>query len=279
MLSTSIGLVDFTPEHLEGAMLLSRQAGWPHRREDWAMVLALSAGVVALEGDRVVGTTLVTRYGGEAATINMVIVDAAMRGRGIGRRLMDFALQACDGRDCRLVATQDGLPLYEKLGFHATGEILQHQGIATQAAAASAGVDWATADDIAAISKLDQAAFGADRGALLALLSKQGRIAVLRDEGQPSGFAAIRTFGRGEVAGPVVATTPDDARILLSFLFAARPGAFLRVDTPRASGLTSWLAEQGLAHVGGGVAMRRGGHASGQAAGVQTFALASQALG
>jgi hypothetical protein len=79
--------------------------------------------------------------------------------------------------------------------------------------------------------------------------------------------------------GPVVAAPGNDARMLMSFLFAARPGAFLRVDTPRTSGLAPWLAEQGLAHVGGGIAMRRGGHASGQAAGVQTFALASQALG
>jgi predicted N-acetyltransferase YhbS len=277
MLTTSIELVDFTPEHLEGAMLLSRQAGWPHRREDWAMVLALSAGVVALDGDQVVGTTLVTRYGREAATINMVIVDTAMRGRGIGRRLMDFALQASESRDCRLVATQDGLPLYEQLGFRTSGKILQHQGVPRQAVA-PADVDWAMADDIAAIARLDRAAFGADRGALIGLLSEQGRLAVLRQERRLSGFAAIRAFGRGEVAGPVVAATADDARMLLSFLFATRPGAFLRVDTPQASGLAPWLAEQGLAHVGGGIAMRRGGHASGRAAGVQTFALASQAL-
>lgn len=278
MLTTSIELVAFTPEHLDGAMLLSRGAGWPHRREDWAMMLALSTGVVALDGDKVVGTTLVTRYGREAAAINMVIVDTTMRGRGIGRRLMDFALQASEGRECRLVATQEGLPLYEKLGFRAGGEILQHQGI-PQPAVAPAGVDWATADDTAAIAMLDQAAFGADRGALVALLAERGRFAVLRKAGRPSGFAAIRAFGRGEVVGPVVATTDDDAGMLVSFLFAARPGAFLRVDTPHASGLAPWLTEQGLAHVGGGMAMRRGGHAPGQPAGVQTFALASQALG
>jgi predicted N-acetyltransferase YhbS len=279
MLTTSIELVDFTREHLDGALLLSRQAGWPHRREDWAMMLTISGGVVALDGDRVVGTALVTRYGRATAAINMVIVDTATRGHGIGRRLMDFALQASEGRDCRLTATQDGLPLYEKLGFRACGEILQHQGIAREAAIARPGVDWATADDIAAIAKLDQAAFGADRGALMALLCEQGRFAVLRQEGRPSGFAAIRSFGRGEVVGPVVAATGNDARMLISFLCAARPGAFLRVDTPRTSGLAAWLAEQGLAHVGSGIAMRRGAHASGQAAGVQTFALASQALG
>jgi predicted N-acetyltransferase YhbS len=278
MRTTSIELVAFTPKHLDGAMLLSRQAGWPHRREDWAMVLALSAGVVALDSDRVVGTTFVTRYGREAAAINMVIVDSVMRGRGIGRRLMDFALHACEGRECRLAATKEGLPLYEKLGFRASGEILQYQGIPHQATA-PAGVDWATVDDIATIASLDRTAFGADRGALIALLSGQGRFAVLRQQGQLSGFAAIRAFGRGEVVGPVVAATADDARLLVSFLFAARPGAFLRVDTHRASGLAPWLTEQGLAHVGGGVAMRRGGYASGRAAGVQTFALASQALG
>ncbi|NGO50812.1 GNAT family N-acetyltransferase [Allomesorhizobium camelthorni] len=279
MLTTSIELVDFAPEHLEGAMLLSRQAGWPHRRDDWAMVLALSAGIVALEGDRVVGTTLVTRYGREVATINMVIVDAAMRGHGIGRRLMDCALQASEGRDCRLTATQDGLPLYEKLGFRSSGEILQHQGTLRQAAVAPADVDWATVEDIAAIAKLDQAAIGADRGALIALLSEHGRLAVLQHQGRPSGFAAVRAFGRGEVVGPVVAATADEARILISFLFAARSGAFLRLDTPYASGLAPWLAAQGLAHVGGGIAMRRDGHRPAQAAGVQTFALASQALG
>jgi GNAT superfamily N-acetyltransferase len=93
-----IEFADFAPEHLHGAVLLSRQAGWPHRREDWPTVLALSAGFVALEGDRVAGTALVTRYGSEAATIHMVIVDTAMRGRGIGRRLMHFALLAVEGR-------------------------------------------------------------------------------------------------------------------------------------------------------------------------------------
>ncbi len=33
-----------------------------------------------------------TPYGDDCATINMVIVDASMRGRGVGRRLMDEAL-------------------------------------------------------------------------------------------------------------------------------------------------------------------------------------------
>jgi hypothetical protein len=184
--TSRIAFATFAPEHLDGAVLLSRQAGWPHRREDWATVLALSTGFVAPEGDR----------------------------------------------------------------------------------------------DIAALARPDRSACGVDRAPLIALLSEQGRIAVRRHEGRPTGFATLRAFGRGRVAGPVVAATADDARAPLSFLFATRPGAFLRVDTTAARGLAPWLAAQGLAHVGGGIAMRRGGgEAPDRQTGVQTFALASQALG
>ncbi|TGQ31026.1 MULTISPECIES: GNAT family N-acetyltransferase [unclassified Mesorhizobium] len=278
MHTTEITLVDFAPEHLDGAVALSSQAGWPHRREDWAMMLALSTGTVALEGDRVVGTTLVTRYGKAAATINMVIVDAVMRGRGIGRKLMDLALQATEGRECRLVATGEGLPLYEKLGFRATGEISQHQGMPVETGS-SADVAWATSDDIGRLVELDRSACGMDRSGLIGLLSEQARIAVLRRPEGPAGFAALRVFGRGKVAGPVVAETADDARNLLSFLFAAGHGGLVRVDTPNGSGLSPWLAELGLAKVGGGIAMRRDGAASPATSRAQTYALASQALG
>ena len=75
---------------------------------------------------------MMTPYGDDAATINMVIVDAAMRGRGLGRKMMEEALAKAGERTCCLVATQEGLPLYEKLGFVATGEIVQHQGEALQ---------------------------------------------------------------------------------------------------------------------------------------------------
>ncbi len=44
-------------EHLDGAVRLSREAGWPHRLEDWQVVLDVSKGVVALdETGKVVGT-------------------------------------------------------------------------------------------------------------------------------------------------------------------------------------------------------------------------------
>jgi ribosomal protein S18 acetylase RimI-like enzyme len=271
MQTDQIAFAAFTPDHLDGAVLLSRAAGWPHRREDWAMVLELSTGFVALDGDRVAGTTMLTRYGTDAATINLVIVDAALRGRGIGRRLLERALREAGDRTCRLVATQDGLKLYESLGFRAEGEIAQHHGI-LGAVPDIEGVDWTDLEAEAAA--LDQLATGMDRRRLIEALFREGRVASLGG----AGFAAVRAFGRGAVAGPVVAATVADAQALLKFVFAACAGSFMRVDTPPDRGLGPFLVEHGLAPVDVAVAMRRGGSERRRAA-VQTFALASQALG
>lgn len=276
----TIDLVTFEDRHLDGALRLSREAGWPHRREDWAMSLELGEGFVALHGEEVVGTIVMTPLGEAIATISLVIVAEASRGRGLGRRLMNAALQAAGTRECRLTATADGLPLYEKLGFESTHGIRQHQGhVAAMPAADTAGVTLAEAEDFQAICLLDRLAHGIDRRALLRVAQRSGSLAVLHRDGRAVGYSAIRPFGRGEVIGPVVAQTDADARHLIAFFAAARPGAFLRIDTPVALGLSSWLAEQGLVEVGGGIAMRKGHTAPEPAGPAKVFGLFSQAIG
>lgn len=278
MQTRQIDLIPFSPEHLDAAVGLSRQAGWPHRPEDWQMALALSKGVVAVEGDRTVGTVLVTSYKEDCATINMVIVDETMRGRGLGRRLMDAAVHIAGNRPLRLVATEEGLPLYEKFGFQETGRVLQHQGVVGRIAA-PAGVEPANPADVAAIAELDRSAFGGNRANLIANIATIGEFAVIRRDGRVCGYAAARPFGRGEVIGPVVAADLEDAKALITYLIARRPGQFLRVDAIAETGLGPWLAERGLAHVGGGIVMMTS--VSERAADVTatTFALAAQAFG
>ncbi|WP_316164512.1 MULTISPECIES: GNAT family N-acetyltransferase [unclassified Bradyrhizobium] len=280
MTSDAASFRAFSGEHLDAATRLSQQVRWPHRREDWQMALALSKGCVAVAADgRVIGTVLMTPYGQDAGTINMVIVDEAERGKGLGRCLMQQAMALAGERRLQLVATEDGLLLYEKLGFHRSGEIVQHQGHLAEAVAQPDAVRAATPDDIAVITALDIAAFGADRRDLIAHIASIGEFAVLERQGRAAGFAALRHFGRGLVIGPVVAFSSEDAKSLVAHFLAGRQGKFIRVDTGSETGLAPWLGGLGLDHVGGGIVMLRpaAGHTRRRAP--TSFALASQAFG
>jgi GNAT superfamily N-acetyltransferase len=279
MQTETVTLAPFEAHHLDGALALSRAAGWAHRREDWNMIWSISEGRVALAGDRVVGTALMTPFGNTCSAINMIIVDESQRGRGLGRQLTSAVLELGGDRECRLTATRDGLPLYEKLGFVATHEIVRHQGVIGHVDIPE-NVGWIASDDaLPAIKALDRAAFGADRGALYDALAKEGPFAVVLSGDNIVAFAATRPFGMGEVVGPVVAENAGHARDLIAFILSGKGGRFVRIDVPEQSGLSSLLEGWGLPHDGGVVAMTRGATGAPQTPEVRTFVLASQALG
>lgn len=264
-------LVPFGESHLPGALSLSQQAGWPHRIEDWALTLSASDGVVALLEGKVGGTALCADFG-PVATLNMIIVDASMRGHGLGRRLMSGVMDMAGSREMRLVATAEGLPLYEKLGFRATGQIVQHQGTAI-AAEPELPVVEGGASDVERCAGIDTIASGMSRRTLLAHIADHGDVLLA-----PGGFALLRCFGRGHVAGPVVAEDAANARALLAEAARRCAGGFLRADLPAGLGLEDHAVSLGMAKAGGGTAMTRNAQER-PARAYTTYALISQALG
>lgn len=284
-------VVPLLPGHLPAALGLSQAAGWPHTLADWAMALSLSHGLAILEDDRLVAAALVTPFG-PVATVNRVLVTPDRQGRGLGRRLMEEALSAQKPAEWRLIATDEGRPLYEKFGFAGSGTILQLQGLAAPKGAAeplgdgsSDGLAPISVGDLDAVAAVDRRAGGHERRALLAAFLAAGSGVLLRQGGEITGFVLLRPFGRGEVAGPVVAATPDDARRLLHHVLASRAGSFLRVDTDEATGLAPFLIENGLALAGTGLRMSLGAlpdaaeTVASPTRPPRTFALAAQAYG
>lgn len=272
-----IDLSPFAETHLDGALRLSQAVRWPHRREDWAMVAALSQGVAALDGDRVIGTALSTPMG-DTAALNMIIVADDCQGKGLGRQLMEQVIALAGPRRMTLVATPEGLPLYEKLGFVATGAIVQYQGVAASAPDPALPMRRGGAGDLGAVAALDLAATGADRRALLGRIIAEGALFLTA-----GGFACRRDFGRGQVIGPIVAPDAATAQALVFAAAAGCAGRFLRVDTPAGAGLEPALAALGLPAVGGGTEMCRTTPASpatpARPGAPHRFALISQALG
>lgn len=266
----TIQLVDFTTEHLPGAVRLSQQAAWPHRKEDWALTLTQSTGVAAIHEGEVVGTALASKFG-DVATLNMIIVDERLRGRRLGRRLMDAVIEQAGAREMRLIATQDGLPLYEKLGFVRTGKVEQFQGIARSSRSdQTVKVD---CYDLERMVAMDTAASGLERGDLLARIAEHGQVLTA-----DRGFAILREFGRGTVLGPIVADDLETARALLATAAQAQDGSFLRIDTPVPE-LGAFAQSLGLEPVGGGTCMELHPRDVERDTTFQTFGLVSQALG
>ena len=219
---------------------------------------------------------MTTPFGRRAATINMVIVDERMRGRGLGRQLMIAAIQAAGDRECRLIATEAGLPLSMKRWAFARSAPSRSTRARPLPIPPWRGMgSRGRSNRLSGPHRMDRDACGMDREALIARLAAAGQVATLNRHGQLAGFAILSPFGRGEVIGPVVAPAAADAKALLAFIIAARPGAFLRVDTLESSGLVPWLNERGLARAGGGVAITLGGLPPQPTRPFHTFALAT----
>lgn len=269
-------LSPLTQHHLDQATALSQAEHWPHRQEDWEMLLALSVGTVALRGSQVVGTALRTDYGPDVSAMNMIIVAQSERGHGLGRKVMEAVMDKSADRELRLIATKEGLPLYEKLGFQAEGDISQCQGNIDAIAPPGSEVYSASAADLNDIIQIDTRYTAADRSGLLRWLAQNGTLAVMRaDGGEITSYAAHRRFGRGHVIGPILAPGAAQAKDLIQHFAAPLSGAFLRIDTDNSLDLVPWLDSIGLACTGTGVRMRKNAKTDPRPA----FGLCSQALG
>ncbi|MBP0632618.1 GNAT family N-acetyltransferase [Cupriavidus sp. AcVe19-1a] len=269
-----------TEQDVPAAHALSQALRWPHRAEDWQFVLRLGTGFVAEEAGAVIGTGLCWTQG-QQASLGMIIVSSSHQGKGIGKELMRLVLEVLGDRTTLLNATPAGQPLYERLGFVATGTIHQHQGtmnaVGPVALAAGERLRPFEPRDIDAVTALANRATGMFRSELLKALLPIAETVVLERNGEAIGFSILRRFGRGHVIGPVVAPDSERAKALVAHWGAACAGSFVRVDVTGTSGLQDWLAQAGLPQVDTVVAMARNGVPQADST-LQQFALINQAL-
>jgi GNAT superfamily N-acetyltransferase len=271
-----------TPADVPLAHALSVQFKWPHRLEEWAMLQRIAQGFVVEDGGHLIGTSF-TCAQGDYATIGLVIVSDEYQGQGIGRKLMELALEACGSRTAMLNATLAGAPLYASQGFIDFGHIQQHQGHALS----PVPNDLPAGERCRPLTKADRsdqielanAGSGLNRHAVLNDLfdSVEHSVGIER-EGQLRAFAMLRPFGRGRCIGPVIAQSPEQAKHLIAVLLAQVPDAFVRMDIPSDSGLAPWLEEAGLKQVDTVAQMARGTPPQ-AIGGVRQFALVTQAIG
>jgi len=237
------GQIDVLGEDdLEWALALSEEAGWNQVAADWLLMLRLGRGFAVRDGGRVVATSLALPYPPAFGWVSMVLVHEPYRRRGLATRLVERAMEVLrgDGLLPVLDATPAGAEVYGRMGFRPVGNQLRWRGTGAGAAALQEPLDIADR-----VHDLDRTAFGADRGAVLAELSRRpAPVAVLAAGGD--GYLLSRAGRTATQLGPLVAREATTAVALLAEALDAVGGTVV-VDVPEgATGVGKHLAARGF---------------------------------
>ena len=190
--------------------------GWSDRSVffEWAVEHPTCFPLVAEADGRVVGTGVAT-VNGRVGWVGAIFVAEDRRRNGLGSALSKAVIDDLEQRGCTtqvLIATEEGRPIYERLGFRLQTRYVLLQAPDDVGPSGDGVVRAYAADDFAAIARLDRAATGEDRAAILRSFADpvSSRIAV-RPDGSIGGFVVRASWG----GRALVATEPDLALALL----------------------------------------------------------------
>jgi GNAT superfamily N-acetyltransferase len=208
--------------------------------------------VAEIDGD-IVGTGVGSANGG-VGWVGTIYVAPHVRGNGLGRSLTQAVIHDLEAAGCRtlvLVSTEQGLPLYESMGFKIQTHyrILEAQGLAgatsTAAAIDAEAVRAFRSTDLPEMGSLDAEATGEGRGHLLRRFATPASAKILPgSDGAVRGFVVRAPWGGGATIARDLDATLE---ILRARQVAAGPGERVRVGLieENAAGLAA-LEEAGL---------------------------------
>ncbi|MEU4797117.1 GNAT family N-acetyltransferase [Streptomyces sp. NPDC023327] len=243
-----------TPRDLTSCADLSEDRGWPREEHKWGLLLRAGAGygIDDPDGEGLIGVFVVTRYGPQErpdlAAIGMVLVAERYARRGIGRRLMQYAVEQEAPVPLTLHATPHGRPLYEQLGFKVIGRAEMVCGrLVPSGPLPGIATRPATAEDLTAILRLDTDVFGHDRTHVITRLPAfTDQLRVAEAGGEIIGYAGAWPNMETHVVGPLIARDTQTAKALIASL-GAHTDRPLRTDIDvRHEELLAWVKESGL---------------------------------
>jgi predicted N-acetyltransferase YhbS len=201
-------------------------------------------GVVAEDGGRLLGSNFLDERGAVFG-LGPITVDPAAQNAGVGRRLMEAALERAEQRGApgvRLLQSgyhRRSLSLYAKLGFVVREPLACMAGPAIGARIAECAVRPAAAADLEACARLCRRVHGHDRLGELQQAVEGGTAMVVERGGGVTGYASqIAYFGHA------VGDTADDIKALIAAAGEVRPPGVL-IPT-RSAELFAWCLDQGL---------------------------------
>lgn len=189
--------------------------------------------------DEIISSAAIIPYSNKLASIGMVIVHENYRGYGLGKDLTQICIQTVPNTvPIMLIATEDGYPLYEKLGFQSltsVHKLIKNNKISIYPIEKNNDFNLLPLvdSDFFDVCKLDQNAVGANRELFLASRIKQAKQGVIakNKNGNLIGYGLSIEGPINLILGPIVADDHSVATHIIHHLSSDYKGK-LRIDVP-----------------------------------------------
>lgn len=232
------------PADLEGFVTCAGASGLTASAESMRFTLDLPMvkAYVAVDGTEIAGTGMVTSYGA-SGWIGLITVDPRYQRRGLGTALTQWGidlLRSQGARSVYLAATDQGRPVYERMGFQSGANLIIMRGSGREYPLWDNRIRPAMPVDRTALAALDRAAVGEDRAELLYAL-RTTYVAVGRDGGL-MGYHGTLPWG-----GAVIAADVESGRLLVDLARALRLSQPMGFVLPEANeSAVQYLTEAGF---------------------------------
>ena len=276
----------FEHDDLDFADRQKEREGWAASREQFKLYLEHDRNgcFVAMADDQPVGMVTTTSFG-PSAWIGNLIVEPDFRSRGIGRALMEHAIDQLRERGAttvRLEGDPPGIPLYRKLGFVDEFEScrLNLPESKERPTMNDPTAEPMTTDDLDEVAALDTEIVGPNRRRFLELKFFAAELALVqRRNARIVASLLASPTNRGFRISPGVALEPEDARCLITAAISAASGRPVLIGLPALNtDALDMLAEMGFEKGASSLRMRLG-PAIDAGDPTRVFAIASGAAG
>lgn len=235
-----------TPLHtkdIPSLIELSASLGWDYSHPDLHTILTsgIAYGHKTPTG-KLISSAAIFPYGPKLASLGMVMVDPAHRRLGLGQAATQKVMDSLPDKSTpiTLVATEQGVPLYEKMGYRTVTTL--HKFIAETYHPQKNPAEIPDHHHLQQLSKthldeilhLDRTALGADRTKFLQARLQQANAGVIlrrQTDNTAVGYALSIPGTVVTILGPVIAPDTDLALALIDHLARQTNGA-LRIDIP-----------------------------------------------
>lgn len=252
MVKLEIRVERLREEQIGDIVALSSYIGWDYNREEVETIF--NSGIVYgvwNEKKELIASAAIILYGEALASIGMVIVHPDYKGRGIGKVITNSCMNSVSARTpIMLIATDEGKPLYKKIGFRVVSYVSKYicnsYNANHKCAEAEEYMMGYKEEDLEGIIKIDEGAFGTSRNEFLKQrIMQSDQCVVVKDTKENVvGYGISIQTPENKIIGPIVAKNDAMAMRIVHALARGHNGK-LRMDVPE--GKDNFLKELEIA--------------------------------